>query len=142
MKLYLLLGACAFVAACSPPKASEDAPAESLSAAAPAAARSSEVSVAELPAAFLGVWDADPACPSTSDTRLTVSAAELTFFESGAMIKKVTVKSPDEAIVDADFSGEGETWSRSVHLKLGDDGKTLTSDEGTDKAVTRTRCKA
>lgn len=146
MKLYLVLGACAVLAACSPPKASEDAPADKASAAAPASSAAassvSEVAAAELPAAFLGVWDVNPKCPSTSDTKLTVSATELTFFESGGTIRKVTVKSADEAIVEADFSGEGDTWSRAMPLKLGEGGKTLTTDEGTDKAVTRSRCKA
>jgi len=143
MKRYLILGACLCLAACSPPKASQDAPADAPSAAAPAssAAASASEAAAELPAGFLGVWDVNPACPSTSDTKLTVSATDLTFFESGATIRKVTVKSPNEAVIDADFSGEGETWSRSLHLKLSDDGKLLTTDESTDKAVTRTRCK-
>jgi len=144
MKLHLVLGACAFLAACSPPKASEDAPPDASSTAAPASsatASSTGAVAAGLPAGFLGVWDANPACPATSDTRLTVSAADLTFFESSAAIKKVTAKSSNEAVVDADFSGEGETWSRSLHLKLSDDGKLLTTDEGTDKAVIRTRCK-
>ncbi len=146
MKLYLVLGACAFLAACFPPKASDDAPADASSAAAPAssaaASSASEVATAELPAGFVGVWDVNPACPATSDTKLTVSATDLTFFESGGNIRKVTVKSADETIVDADFSGEGDTWSRSVHMKLSDDGKTLTTDEGTDKAVIRSRCVA
>lgn len=145
MKLYLVLSVCALLSACSPPKASEDAPTDTSSAAAPVssvAASSSETAAVELPAGFLGVWDVNPACPATSDTKLTVAATELTYFESGATIRKVTVKSATEAVVDADFSGEGETWSRSVHLKLGDGGKTLTADESTDKAVTRSRCVA
>lgn len=144
MKLFLTLGACVMLAACSAPKASDDPPPDASSSAAPASEAQSppEVAAAELPAGFLGVWDVNPACPATSDTKLTVSATDLTFFESGAAIRKVTVKSSDETIVDADFSGEGETWSRSLHLTLGDGGKTLTTDEGTDKEVRRSRCKA
>lgn len=143
MKPYLVLGACAVLAACSPPKASEDAPPDVSSAAvsSSAAISSSPVAAAELPGGFLGVWDANPACPSASDTKLTVSTTDLTFFESGATIRKVTVRSANEAVIDADFSGEGETWSRSLSIKLGADGKTLTTDEGTDKQVVRTRCK-
>ncbi len=145
MKLFLALGACVIFAACSAPKASDDAPPDTSSVAASAssaAASAPEVASAELPAGFLGVWDANPACPATSDTKLTVTATDLTFFESGATIRKVTVKSATDAVVDADFSGEGETWTRSMHLELSGDGKTLTTDGGTDKAVARSRCKS
>lgn len=144
MKLFVALGVCAILAACSPPKASSDAPGDASSAAASDAAASS-VAVApasELPAGFVGVWDANPACPATSDTKLTVSSEELTYFESSATIRKITVTSLTDLVVDADFSGEGETWTRAIHLVLGDDGKTLTTDEGTDKEVKRVRCVA
>lgn len=147
MKNRILLITAACLAACSPQadKSTDSASApvsEAASASVSSAAEtSSAVTVAELPAGFVGKWDAPPRPCSTSyraEMQLDVTPTALSFFESGGTIKNVKVNSPTDVVADVAMSGEGETWERSMRMALTDNGKTLTIDEG--KGGVRVRC--
>ncbi len=130
------------LAACSP-KADKVEPSSSSGGASsetPSAPEPTKVTIQkEIPAAFVGVWDATPAaCKDTSVMKLTVTKKALDFWESTAYATKVTVTSDTDITVDADSSGEGEEWKDTLHMVLTDDGKTLTINDG--KTGVRVRC--
>jgi hypothetical protein len=145
MKARILLMAAACLAACSPqPDKKTDSASASVSEAAsvavPSAASVSSVA-AILPAGFVGKWDAPPKPCNTSyraEMQLDVTPTELSFFESGGTIKSVKVDSPTDVVAEVAMSGEGETWDKSMHMVLTDNGNTLTIDEG--KGGIRVRC--
>ena len=95
-----------------------------------------------MPAAFLGSWDAVGAtCHDTdyrSDMALDISPTSMDFYESSGSVTSVTVNSPTDVTVDADMSGEGEKWKRTMHMVLTDAGQILTIDDG--KGGVRKRC--
>lgn len=142
MKRLVLLSILA-LAACSP-KTDKVEPSSSAEVASsvtppPAPASANPVVQTEIPAAFVGTWDATPeACKDTSVMKLTVTAKALDFWESTAYATKVTVTSTTDITVDADSSGEGEEWKDTLHMVLSDDGKTLTINDG--KTGVRVRC--
>ncbi len=147
MKTRILLTIAACLAACSPQTdKSKDSRSASISEMASATvsnagARSSAASVAELPAGFVGKWDAPPRPCGTSyrgEMQLDVTPTELSFFESGGTIKSVKINGPTDVVADVAMSGEGETWEKSMRMVLTDNGKTLTIDES--KGGIRVRC--
>lgn len=96
-----------------------------------------------MPAAFHGRWAGsaaecgDPAAP----LELRVTPTSLIFHESVGTVTAVTPAGDGAMTVDADFTGEGESWSRRLLLRASDDGRRLTvTNDGT--AVTRQRCPA
>lgn len=113
-----------------------EAPANSAEPAAPPATGKT------IPAALLGVYDTSlDACGGTTDTRLTVSAAELRFHESIGAVRRVTPVGEDAVSVEADYQGEGESWRSTGELRLSDGGRSLTvSGDGT--RLDRVRCPA
>lgn len=147
MKTRILLITATCLAACSPQtdKSTDSASASvsevasvALSSAGPT---SSAASVTELPAGFVGKWDAPPRpCRASyrGEMQLDVTPTRLSFFESGGTIKSVKINSSTDVVADVAMSGEGETWERSMHMMLTDNGKTLTIDEG--KGGIRARC--
>jgi hypothetical protein len=129
LPVLLVMGLC--LAACTPAKSTADTSASSEATLAPQAVM--------LPEGFIGRWDASlEACKATSDMKLTITQTELTFWESAGHISAVTVKSSDDIIIKADFSGEGEQWQRDLHLELSENGQILTLDG--DKGSIRHRC--
>ncbi len=135
MKMPLLISLFFCLIACAPATSTADASQSASSAPASTLAPTSIL----LPESFIGRWDASlEACKATSDMKLIITQTELTFWESVGHIRAVSVKAPDDVTVQADFSGEGEQWQRSLHLVLSDGGQTLMIDGG--KGGVRTRC--
>lgn len=93
-----------------------------------------------IPPDFHGVFDASAAaCGKPSEYRLAVSARELRFHESAAIVRSVTIDSRDSIHVAGDYQGEGESWKATRQLRLSDDGSKLTiTGDGTE--LVRIRC--
>ncbi|MEL7198394.1 MAG: hypothetical protein AAGL10_08775 [Pseudomonadota bacterium] len=73
---------------------------------------------AAIPDRFHGTWDAlESDCSGFSDARLTITAAEMVFYES---VGKVTdVREDNEgALISVLASGEGETFETTYRLLL------------------------
>jgi hypothetical protein len=91
-----------------------------------------------IPTAFRGRWGLvpDDCDPSRDDAKglMTVTADSLTFYESRGTPTHVAVLTPDKVTLDLDFTGEGQTWTRTTTFTLLDDGKTLVREE-TDPAT-------
>jgi hypothetical protein len=90
-----------------------------------------------IPAAFQGRWAGSQArCDRPGDdTRLTVNPASLIYYESLGQVRAVERIAPRQIRVAAQYSGEGETWSRTTRLRLSENGAALTVD-----GMTRRRC--
>lgn len=102
-----------------------------------------------IPAALHGKWARNVAdCPAAvrTDTRalLTVTAAELRFYESVAEPKAISQSSSDALRGQFAFSGEGMEWVRELSLRLAGGGNQLVLEEfGTDAPAgprSYTRC--
>jgi hypothetical protein len=93
-----------------------------------------------LPIAFRGFWTGlDDDCGNArSDKRLMVGPKELRFYESVGKVTAVEQAGPLAVIVDADFEGEGQSWSRQQKLTLSADQNRLTIAN----QVLRKRCSA
>lgn len=102
------------------------------------AAPSTIVSPGTLPIAFRGFWtglNADCG-DARADTRLMIGPKELRFYESVGKVTGVEQAGPLAVIVDADFEGEGQSWSRQQKLTLSADETHLTIAN----QVVRRRC--
>lgn len=94
-----------------------------------------------IPAAMQGRWTgaAERCGDKAAALELTVMPDQLLFHESVGTVKSVTQDKDGRAAVDAAFTGEGQSWTRTLALSLSKDGKALTIvNDGT--AVTRKRC--
>jgi len=93
-----------------------------------------------IPARFHGLFDASAsACGKPGEYRLAVSAKELRFHESAAIVRSVTIDSPDSIHVAGDYQGEGESWKATRQLRLSEGGSKLTvAGDGTE--LVRIRC--
>ncbi len=70
---------------------------------------------------------------------LTVDADRLLFHESEGQVRQVERGADGALTVRADFTGEGQSWTRSLRLQPSDDGKRLVVvNDGT--SITRKRC--
>ncbi|WP_294121317.1 hypothetical protein [Sphingomonas sp.] len=82
-----------------------------------------------IPAAFRGRWGMVPAdCTSTrGDAKglIIIDDDSIKFFESNAVLTKVTQSAPENFTGTFAFSGEGESWTNSQNLKLGGSSNTL-----------------
>lgn len=96
--------------------------------------------VADIPARFHGEWNADPdACGTgSSESRLRISADLIRFYESVGVVKDVDIESDRVITVEAQYQGEGDTWSDERRLSLSADGNSLTVSGGGD--MVRQRC--
>lgn len=131
MKTPILIILTLCLVACSPAKPTSDA---SQAASSIEKASTLAPTAVLIPDNFIGHWDAtDEACKTTSDMKLVITQAEMTFLESAGQITAVTVNGPGDVTVKAAFSGEGEQWQRDLHLVL--NGDTLTIDK-----TARVRC--
>jgi hypothetical protein len=106
----------------------------------PPAAASSEkeaLAMATIPAPFHGEWTEDlTACGrGSNESRLRIHAHRLQFYESEAAVRSVHVDSARSITAQASFTGEGETWDKSITMVLSQSGSEL-SIEG----LTRLRC--
>ncbi|MCI4591335.1 hypothetical protein MOK15_14700 [Sphingobium sp. BYY-5] len=94
-----------------------------------------------IPAGLQGRWTGmDERCGDRSaDLGLTIAPDELIFHESVGTVQSVRERSNGRIAVNAAFTGEGQSWTRTLQLQPSADGKTLTiMNDGT--AVTRKRC--
>jgi len=90
---------------------------------------------------FRGEWDTAPAaCESgESDGHLSLSATRIAFYESIGPVTSVRLQGPLDIVVDAQMSGEGETWLAHYHFRLSRDKRSLSLlDEG--QPVVYQRC--
>jgi len=98
-----------------------------------------EAALHQVPAAFQGRWAGSPAACARQgdDMRLQVKADSLIFYESEGKVTHVDRLPGDRLRVTADYSGEGENWTRSSTLALSGNGDVLTLD-----GTRRVRCRA
>lgn len=94
----------------------------------------------QIPATLQGRWTgpADRCGDRSADLELTITPDQLLFHESVGEVR--SVKAIEGGLsVEAAFTGEGQSWSRTLLLKPSSDGRTLTIvNDGA--AVTRKRC--
>lgn len=95
-----------------------------------------------LPQPLLGAWTADKTgnCAADNELRIDIAPARIDYHESRARVTRVTPVGERSWGVDAEFSGEGEAWTRSFDLNLSADGRTLTRVEAPVADITYTRC--
>lgn len=94
-----------------------------------------------IPTAFQGRWTgaADRCGDRAAALELTIAPDRLIFHESVGTIQAVRDGTGGRAIIDAAFTGEGQSWTRTLALRTSADGQALTIiNDGT--AVTRKRC--
>lgn len=90
-----------------------------------------------IPVSMQGRWGmtANDCDPKRSDNKglMIVEADRLRFYESRAIIQRVTVNAPENFTADFAFTGEGMEWNKSENLKLTNSSKTLvrTDKDGT-----------
>jgi len=133
----LVLSLC--LAACTPVASTPEASQVDSSAVTSAEGSSESVLAPQsvlLPERFVGRWDANlQACKTTSDMKLTLTQTDLIFWESSGHITAVALNAPEDVTVKAVFTGEGEQWSRDLHMISSGDGGTLILD-----GAPRVRC--
>lgn len=94
-----------------------------------------------IPASLQGRWTGiDARCGDRSEAlELTIAPDRLIFHESVGTVRTVREGAGERLAVDAAFTGEGQSWTRTLDLKPSADGSLLTIvNDGT--AVTRKRC--
>jgi hypothetical protein len=76
----------------------------------------------EVPAQFVGVWDASLAdcAAGGGPLAVTVTPAEVTFPDSRLAVADVAPDGANAARIDGHFTGPGSEWDGSVRLELGD----------------------
>jgi len=98
-----------------------------------------------IPAAFHGRWGMVPAdCTTTRGDEkglITVDSSSIKFYESRAMLTKVTGDAPENFTGNFSFTGEGQSWIKPQNLKLTGSSNTLIRTES-DPAMSFTykRC--
>lgn len=98
-----------------------------------------------IPAAFQGRWAMAPDdCTSTrGDAKglIIVDADSIQFFESNAILTRVTGNYPENFTGTFAFTGEGENWTNSQNLKLtGSSNTLLRKQSGIAQPFTYKRC--
>ncbi|MGE5501370.1 MAG: hypothetical protein ACM3W4_05540 [Ignavibacteriales bacterium] len=137
-RLYPVLAFAVLLAACG--REAPKTPPAPAPAASPAIAGSAVVDPKRVPAAFQGVWAAtEEDCAKVSETRLTVGADSLTFYESHGPVGRVEAAGPDEIIIHVPLTGEGETSERTFRYRLINGGSGLFDVRN---GLTRIRCPA
>lgn len=103
---------------------------------APAAARADAI-----PPRFHGEWNRVLSDCGTgrNDSRLTLSADRVRFYESSGQVTSVTRYGADEIGITVEMAGEGERWTAQYRFRLSPDGRSFI-DVGNDAGPTRYRC--
>lgn len=94
-----------------------------------------------MPSAVQGRWTGlNDACGDrTADLELNITRDSLIFHESVGKVTGVASRPNGHVSVDAAFTGEGESWTRTLELRPSANGRELTIiNDGV--AVTRKRC--
>ncbi|MGR3248481.1 MAG: hypothetical protein ACU0DJ_03700 [Paracoccus sp. (in: a-proteobacteria)] len=85
-----------------------------------------------VPEALIGRWGitaADCSGGAAAKGLMEVSAIGLAFYESRARIRDVRERSETRIVADADYVGEGQSWTRRLTLESRDGGRTLVRRE-------------
>lgn len=94
-----------------------------------------------IPAALHGRWTGinDRCGDRAADMELNILPDQLVFHESVGIVQKATPGEDGRLSVTAAFTGEGQSWTRTMSLALADDGQRLVIvNDGT--SATRKRC--
>lgn len=94
-----------------------------------------------IPAAFQGRWvgEQEKCGDRAAPLELKVAPDSLIFHESVGTVKAVRAESDGRVAVDAAFTGEGQSWTRTLQMRASPEGQALTiTNDGT--AVVRKRC--
>lgn len=78
--------------------------------------------LAEVPAQFVGVWDASLAdcAAGGGPLAVTITPGEITFPDSKLDVRDAAPDGESAARIDGHFTGPGAEWDGSVRLELGD----------------------
>lgn len=91
----------------------------------------------EIPAAFLGVWDAlTGTCDPASDLRMEIGPRAIGYYESHGEVTRVEVDNPSRIVVSLAMEGEGEKWQMAQMLTLSEGGRRLTPAAVSEEAET------
>lgn len=95
------------------------------------------------PVALQGRWTGikDRCTDVGADLELQITPKELIFHESVGTIMRVTQQTTGEVMIDAAFTGEGQSWTRKLKARLSSGGQTLTIANDGQSAI-RKRCDA
>lgn len=95
-----------------------------------------------IPEPFQGRWDfaLDSCGDAASEGELTISGDSLEYYESVARVVGVTGQSPSAIAVQAEFSGEGQSWRERIGYALNADGDRLTTTAEDGSESVRMRC--
>lgn len=96
--------------------------------------------VRTVPSAFTGEWNTNLSnCKSQGgDGILSISSKQISFYESSGQVQDILLKGPHDIIITALLSGEGDTWTQSIHLKLSEnDNNTLVDITDGTSSLTR-----
>ncbi|WP_257540004.1 hypothetical protein [Sphingobium sp. CFD-1] len=94
-----------------------------------------------IPTALQGRWTGigDDCTDKTAEQELSITPKELIFHESVGTVTSIEQQADGRMKVNASFTGEGQSWTRSLTLKPSAKGQELTMvNDGV--AVTRKRC--
>jgi hypothetical protein len=126
----------------APPDGQEEAPANNAVPPPENAASPNETEAGSLiPAALRGRWTGmDEDCGDRrAELKLSITPKDLIFHESVGTVTGIERQADGRIRIDASFTGEGQSWTRSLTLKPSARGQELTMiDDGV--AVTRKRC--
>lgn len=94
-----------------------------------------------IPIALQGRWTGmDERCGDrAADLELSVAPDQLVFHESVGTVKAVRMRDDGMVVVNTAFTGEGQSWNRTLQMRPSADGRTMTiTNDGT--TVVRKRC--
>ncbi|MFZ2995667.1 hypothetical protein [Sphingobium sp.] len=94
-----------------------------------------------IPTAFQGRWTgiSETCSDRSAALDLSIDPRRLLFHESEGTVKSVKKDGDDKLSVTAAFTGEGESWTRTLALHMAENGTRLTIvNDG--QSVTRKRC--
>jgi len=96
----------------------------------------------EIPARFLGEWNANLKNCGTdlNDSRLRITADRIRFYESGGPVRAVVTQGEFDLALIAELSGEGSAWLSYKHFRLSADHTHLTDVTDNDSGLVRYRC--
>ena len=95
-----------------------------------------------IPARFHGKWAENLRnCGKLDDTNFKISANRVDFWESFGSVRSVKLQGTSDLYIMAQFSGEGEIWTDSLHFRLSKNQKALTIINNDGSQFTRYRCR-
>ncbi len=103
----------------------------------PSAGTMRTIAAGPVPARFRGEWRTSAKnCGDASDSMgLTITATQLIYYESEGKVRRATSTGPGQLSITADYTGEGDSWTKQSSLRLTDAGALVLD------GVTRVRCR-